>query len=603
MVARAVAAPLVAAIVAVLALTGLHGGVFQGFRQRASDALFPTGATSSHIAIVGIDGRSLDDLHRPWPWPRQLQAQLVSDLTADGASVIVEDLVYDPAEPGDSALAASMKRSGHVVLASSAGVRPDPDGLLLEATAITGPVSDLARQAYAVGHASVTPDPSDGVVRSLPLVVEDATGHFIPSLALAALMAEQGGDQAITLRPNGVSVGSMFIPTGDRHALTISFSRGIIDPNHIISAADVLSGHVDHAALAGKIVFVGVTDPTLGDTRLIPPDKQSGVPGVVLHAAALNTILTGSYIHDASSVDIALVVFLLALLIGLAFLYLRLMFAAPALGIVVVGYALWVFHRFSRGDVEDLVYPGIGVVIAVVAAITVRYLTESRQRRRVAALFASYVPDSVAQQLIRDVLVDEVVAGKRVQITAFFCDLRGFTPLAATLEAVHVRRLLDLYYEHVCARILAHGGTIMPFVGDEVFAVFGAPVPIDDHRDRAYATAFAVQAESNDLDRQLAEAGLPPVRFGIGLHAGEVVAAHVGPKGRRQYSVVGDPVNVGSRLCGQAGAGEVVMSEAVSQGVNDPSRLVDMGRLELKGVTGGVHCFRSRPRDAAAMPS
>lgn len=591
-IARAVAAPLAALLLAMVSLAGLHAGVFQGFRERASDGLFPTGATSNQIAIVGIDSRSIDTLGKPWPWPRQLQARLATDIAADGASVIVEDLIFNPAEPGDATLAASLHRAGNAVLAMSAGLRPDSDGLLLEATAITGPVPPLARASIAVGHAGVTPDPSDGVVRSLPLVVEDSQGHFIPSLALAALMAEQHSGTAITLRPDGVAVGSTLIPTGDRHALTLSFSAGMIDPKRIIPAVDVLSGKVDRSALAGRVVFVGVTDPTLGDARPISPNKQSGVPGVVIHAAALNTMLTGSYVHQASYFDIALVVFLLALVVGLAFLYLRLSLAIPAAVVIAAGYTTWVFHRFDRGDVEDLVYPGIGVVLAVISAIAIRYLTESRQRRRVTRLFSTYIPDSVAQQLIREGLVDEAVSGRRAEITVFFCDLRGFTPLAASLTPAEVRRLLDLYYEHVCDRILANDGTIIQFVGDGVFAVFGAPVPSEDHCERAYAAAVAAQADAAILRHQLAAAGLPPTYFGIGLHTGEVVAAHVGTKTRREYSVVGDPVNVGSRLCGRAGVGEVVLSEAVAAKLADRSGLEDVGMLELKGVAGGVHCLK-----------
>jgi adenylate cyclase len=397
-----------------------------------------------------------------------------------------------------------------------------------------------------------------------------------------------------------VVTGDVSVPTGERHSLTLSYSDALIDRSSVISAIDVLQGRVGADAFRGKVVFVGTTDPTLGDSHLVPPNKRDGVPGVVVHAAALNTMLTGAYLRTESSSSTVMTVAIVALLAGLLLLHVRLLIGLALVVVEVTAFAVLVLYRFQHGVIIDPVYPMAAIIGATVGALVVRYFTEVRQRRRVNALFARYVPATVAQQLVDNDLFDDVVNGVRHDITVFFCDLRGFTPIAATLEPAEVRMLLDAYYEHVCSRILEREGTIMQFVGDEVFAVFGAPVARSDHATAALECALSVQRDRPRLDDDLGARGLPPVRFGIGLNSGEVVAAHVGPVHRRQYSVVGDTVNVGSRLCGQAAADQVVAATALLDRLDEKrSDYDDLGRLELKGVADGLPAVRFRPLSVA----
>jgi adenylate cyclase len=158
-----------------------------------------------------------------------------------------------------------------------------------------------------------------------------------------------------------------------------------------------------------------------------------------------------------------------------------------------------------------------------------------------------------------------------------------------------VRDLLDTYYEYSVAIIQRHRGTVMQFVGDEVFAVFGVPVADDAAADEAARCAVALQDEIATLDERLSTAGLPLVRFGVGVHRGPVVVAHVGTHNRRQYAVVGENVNIGSRLCECADAGEIVASKQAWTSIDADlqRRFVAEGRLELKGVRVPVSVYRA----------
>jgi adenylate cyclase len=508
--------------------------------------------------------------------------------------VIVYDVVLSPPGPDDSALAAAIRRAGDVILAASPQLARVPSAGLLRASVLTAPAPGLVSARTRVAHVAVTQDPGDGVIRSVPLVIEGPTRRFVPGLSLAALAALEGADETVTLRPHGVQVGAHYVPTGRLAELDVNYSERLRTGAAgvpYVSAADALTGRVGDR-LRGSVVFVGVTEPTLGDVHLTPTDKSSGAPGVFVHANALNTILTRGYLSRAGHGATLLWVFALAFLAAVGARFLRLWAIAPLALALYAAFLLQAFLQFDAGTVANLVYPGLAVVAAVPAALGMRYLFEDRRRRRVATLFAQYVPATVARQLLERDRAEIAAAGERLEVTVLFCDLRGFTALAAAIPAPSVRDLLNVYYRHTTAIVLDHGGTLMQYVGDEVFAVFGAPLPIDDHVTAAYECALALQRAAPAIAAELTALGVPPIAYGIGLHCGEVVAAHVGGDFRRQYAVVGNPVNVGARLCSLARAGEIVISGAARARLAIAPDGEPLGEVALKGVSEAVLPWR-----------
>jgi class 3 adenylate cyclase len=213
-------------------------------------------------------------------------------------------------------------------------------------------------------------------------------------------------------------------------------------------------------------------------------------------------------------------------------------------------------------------------------------------------------PDPVAKELLEPGQADIAAAGRRLDVAILFCDLRGFTQLSGEMEPGQVREILDIYFETTSQIILAHGGTVLRFVGDEVLAVFGAPLPQPDHVKTALECALDLLENAPALHAQLAGRGLPPVDYGIGLHAGEVIAAHVGSSAHRQYDLVGDAANVGSRLCGKAGRGEIVTSGEVMAASGLEVRAAPLGVLDLKGASGRITGYRLRAQAVStAVPT
>jgi adenylate cyclase len=603
---RIASAVAVALIVTGLAAAGLAVGAFAGFQRRASDALFPSAKTDPRVAVVGIDQQS-ERAIGPYPWPRAVQAQLAARLAQDGAKVVVWDVVFagETNPSNDGALAAALHALPAGVIAETGRLGSGPDAGLDELSQPDQPLPSLAA-ASSIGHAEVLPDPTDGVVRELPAVVENANGTLIPSLSLAAFQALRGQSGPVTVRPDGVVAAGRFIPTEGRHLLRLNWASGLQGtPGQptLLSAIDVLDGHVAPSRVAGKVVFIGVVDPLLGDHQLVPTNKSSGMPGVFIHANALNTMLTASYLAPVSNLQTDLWIAVLTLLVAVAVMTLP-VWASGLVTLVLAG--MWIAFaivQFGGGHIQNLVFPLGAMVVAFVAALGVRYATETRHRRQVSALFAQYVPETVARQLEESGRVEAAMEGERLDVSLFFCDLRGFTSLSATLQPQDVRAMLNEFYELTTETILHAGGTVLKFVGDEVFAVFGAPLPVEHHPQVALDCAMEIQRRAPDLHRQLSYLSIPAIQFGIGMNSGDVVAAHVGGGRRRQYDVVGDTVNLASRLCGQAGRGEIVIPESMLALLDTVPEHESMGAVQLKGLDEPVPLVRILVDVAAASPA
>jgi adenylate cyclase len=257
----------------------------------------------------------------------------------------------------------------------------------------------------------------------------------------------------------------------------------------------------------------------------------------------------------------------------------------------------------AQGWLLDPLRPALAAVLTVIALAGTALVRQLLQRRRLARLFSEYVPADVDRELVESGRAETAQAGERLVVSVLFCDLRGFTPTAARLAPADVRALLDAYYETFSQIVFDHGGTVLQYTGDEIFAVFGAPIPRSDHADAALACATGMQAALPEHNSRLAADGLPEIAFGIGLHCGLVVAAHVGSTIRRQYSIIGDTVNVGSRLCAQARAHQTVYSRALQDQLAVAPDVGPDGDVRLKGIEEPVTIYRLGVDTAADQPS
>jgi adenylate cyclase len=608
---RLLEAVAIAVVVAVLAGFGLANGQLSGFQDRAVDQFFPSAKRDPAVIVVGMDDKAIAEPGFGYPpWPRDKHAQIARQLTAAGAAVIVWDVLFLAPDTSNSERPRQLEETADLAnaleTASESGVttilgvagelsrRRDSEFRRLEPVY---PFEDLGRAASGLAHVKVETADGDGVVRAVPLVVETTDGALMPSLSLAAVLAYRGAQPQVVAGPKGVQAGGRLVPTEQDTELRLNFARGLdatSDSPAVVSSVDVYNGTVNPNRFKDKIVFIGATAESMNDNFDTPVNKSEGTPGVLIHANAVNTMLTASYLDVNSDRTTVLWVALLALLVAIAVLFLPLWVSIVVSVALAIGYVLLTAVQFDNGHIMNLIYPFVAIVLAFLVALMVRYFTETRHRQRVSKLFAQYVPETVAQQLVEQGRVEQAAEGERLDVSLFFCDLRGFTAMSANLTPQQVRIMLNEFYDALTEIILEHKGTVLKFVGDEVFAVFGAPLPVDHHPQVTLDCAMAIQRAAPELSARLADMDIPEVHFGIGMNSGEVVAAHVGGGRRRQYDIVGDTVNIGSRMCGQAGKGDIVMPIDCYRLLDDPPPAESMGFVALKNVERPMELMRIR---------
>ena len=590
---RLVAAVLIALGVTGLAWVGLSYGTFQQTQLRLRDALFPVVGPDPRIVVVGIDQTTLDDPEiGGFPIPRDVHARLVERLDAAGAELVGYDVLFlQPSSsedgPGggelpeaDQALVSSIERAGNVVLGVSgtfAGRLKDAD--LPQATELSGPFPELADAAAAFGHVNVFPD-TDGVVRTGGPLIELPDGSLVPSLAFQLYMLDQGLTGPVTLRPDAIQIEDRLITTGPAHLMDINFAKGF----ETYSMTDVVNGRVGAEELGGKIVLVGATALGLGDTRLTPLDKQSGEPGVLVHANTLNTMLQRGFLYPESTTVTVAWIFLASLLAALSVAFLRVWLAAVVSFALAAGYYLLAFYRFDRGTVMNLAYPALAVLAAYVAALAFRYFTEFRERRRVTHVFGRYVAEDVVEEVLA--APERALAtleGAERPISVLFADLRGFTAASDGSAPKDVVAGLNIYLDAMVRAVNEEQGTIDKFMGDCVMAFWGAPRYVPNHPERALKAALRMQEYMEEAKEKADEMGLRVPGVGVGVSTGAAVVGNIGSHERLDYTVIGDTVNTASRICGVAEAGDVVVTEECAAAVGDLFRIAPLPPLKVKG--------------------
>lgn len=600
--AHAAVAAATGAMVGALAWVLLAADVAPGVRTDAIDGITPHVEADPRVAILAFDEDLVEQFRAdPLPFVRVEQRWPLPRAPGDPTMVMSEEAL-ELLNPGFSraewhaAVAARFSEVPGIVLSRDDVALVDAPDRALPTLVDAEPTALDDAAVDAVAFAATAPGSGEDRVRTVGLAAardDDGEIATVPSSVLAALLSTEGLDPVVELRAGELGVGDRALPTEAGHRLRVSYSDDLLPGGAaVLSASEPRPPDIYEEK---AVVIVGVTDPAIARMLPVGPNEGGRLPSVFVEANALNTALTASWQQPASFATQAA----LATLVGfvVAFLSLWLPLAASPLVAIAAGALAWwgAGLAAARGRILDIALLLLAVLVAYASTLAWRAVREVLRRRRITRLFSVYVPDTVARELVEPAMLASVTEGRRLDLSVMFCDLRGFTPLSAKLDPSAVREMLDLYYERASEVILLREGTVMQFVGDEVFAAFGAPLEQQDHAARAMDAGLALLDLHGSLCAELAARELPAIDYGIGINSGSAVAAHAGSNVRRQYTVIGDTVNVGSRLCGQAAAGEIVVSEATIAALDGPpSGAVATGPLTLKGVAEPRSCFLIR---------
>jgi adenylate cyclase len=350
---------------------------------------------------------------------------------------------------------------------------------------------------------------------------------------------------------------------------------------------DVVRGRVPRSAFAGKVVIVGPTDPLEKDV-VDTPTSDSPMAGPELQADATATVLAGFPLRSAPAGVDALLLAALGLLAPLVALrrsgLLMVLAALAALAAFLAGAQI----AYGAGRIVDVSEPLLGLLIGTAASLIAHYALVTRERRHLRSLFRRFVPAQVVDEVVDRVDDDLRLGGVRRDGTVMFCDLRGFTTFSEELEPEVVVEVVNRYLGEMTEAILAHGGTLVSFMGDGIMALFGAPIEQADHAERALAAAREMLFERLPrFNAWLAERGLAhDFRMGIGVNSGAVMSGNVGSPERVEYTALGDTTNTAARLEAMTKDGDhqVYVAEATCERLRErPGDLALVGELPVRG--------------------
>jgi adenylate cyclase len=313
----------------------------------------------------------------------------------------------------------------------------------------------------------------------------------------------------------------------------------------MVSFVDVYYGNVDPSVFEGKIVMLGVTASILQDLHFTPIDETVEMPGVEIQANVIQTVLDGAFLEYQSTTSFLMVLGVIALLSSLAFLYLPIWAGAVILVCEVAAYPFYAQWSFNSGVIPKLIWPVFTMIMAYLAALAYRNVTEFREKRKIKAAFGHYVSKDLVEQISQN--PDAVkLGGERRIMTTLFLDIENFTSLSEQLDPSAVVSIINQYFDALTEVIMAHGGTVDKFEGDAIMALFGAPLTCDDHGLKACQTALALRKRMMEMNQSTGQ----NLNIRIGIATGESIVGNMGSQERFDYTAMGDTVNTASRLEG-----------------------------------------------------
>ena len=578
------------------ALEDLRNLAFDTFQRQSPRIHRP----DTLVKVIGVDEESLE-AYGQWPWPRNLLARLTQILSDLGARVIVYDMIFaesdrlsvksyvnsiadyrlrhqlvsliDSAPDGDKLFTNAIRNApvvlGSIVSSNGKSSSPpkagfvvigdDPSPFLMTFTSMILPFKDLYESSAGSGATNWVPD-HDQIVRRVPLIFK-ATTNYVPSLALEALRIYQGANTYIVKSSNAhdqtafgditgintVKIGNLEIHTGPNSDVRPRYAYS--HKERILSAKSLLAGNVSRADIEGRIVIIGADAVGLGDVRATP--LEPAVAGVEIQAQLVESLIYSEILFRPDwivGLELVLSIFSFCVILGLLF-YAPPFIAAMSGPLIVSVFIAASYLSYERlGILIDPVYPSIVVLGGYLIGSVSLWRAERLARDYVRHAFGKFLAPSVVDQIAEN--PEKLVLGSKTkELSILFCDLRDFSTLSRGFSAENLSEFMNDYFSPLTDAILEFEGTVDKYIGDALLAFWNAPVDIADHSRKAAKAALLMRQELVGFNkkRMLEE---DKIAFGIGLHTGFCSVGNMGSAHRFDYTILGDAVNLTSRLEG-----------------------------------------------------
>ena len=604
--------------------------VFQSGELKLLDWRFslrgPRSLEDSPIVILAIDDQSDESTPERWPWPRSYFAHVIENLEEAGAAVIGVDVIFEQADKYapeyDDELADVLSRYDNIVLT----------GKLLHGqrgiTSVIPPYEKFLTPSTRWGLAAIEAD-MDGFYRRY-LIGAAYNDTLLPSLAAQILQIYQGNDslQNLSEDDDNFYIGKYTVPKYDSYSMLINFVGpafsfpyypfdNVLDDEDFdlledfdLDAFDdpgdpelgIPPGLKYSGKLKNKIILIGSTIQELHDNFATPfleyynSDGElvrSEMPGVEIHANALLTILENNYLKASPFILNLLIIILISLITYFITHRLLTIWGTFMILLLMAGYVAIAFLAFIYGNIILNISAPLFVALFAFSGHTVySYLLTQQEKRMLRGAFSHYVPESVVEQII-DNPATLTLGGEEREISVMFSDVAGFTTISESLTPRELVALLNEYLTAMTDIILSHNGIIDKYEGDAIMAEFGVPVHYEGHAIAACNAALDMQKALKHMREEWAAQDRPQLRARVGINTGEVIVGNMGSKNVFDYTVMGDHVNLGSRLEGanKAYGTEIMISEFTYRLVKDEFYTRPLDFIRVKGKTKPIEVF------------
>jgi adenylate cyclase len=588
------------------------------------------------VTIVDIDEKSLASKLGQWPWPRTRIADLVTNLTRLGAAAIAFDVIFSEPDrlnpdvaadtfynldeetrerlralPSNDQVFADAMRHSRVVLGESglaqalrefdktlpvtglAMLGEDPQRFMFNFPGLLRNTPVLEQSAGGRGLLTINPE-RDGIVRRVPMIMQ-AQGATMPSLSFEMLRLATGTDTIFIKSDRAgiksIGVRGFEIPTDGNGQLWIHFARN--DPSIYVSAVDLLNGNVAPEKIARKLVLIGTSAVGLNDIKTTPVSRA--MPGVEIHAQVLEAALTKSLLSQPPYGP--LLEFGAALLLGLLVIAFAPSFGPSTLvgvGALFATFLIgtsWYFYTQHRLLV-DFTYPLLSTTAIYLTLIFSSFVREQKQRQQIRSAFGQYLSPALVEQLAQ-APEKLVLGGEEREMTIMFSDVRGFTTISESYkhDPQGLTTLMNRFLTPLTNAILARKGTIDKYMGDAIMAFWNAPLDDKEHQLNACEAAVEMLERIDVLNKQREQEAQEgghayfPLNVGVGLNTGVCVVGNMGSDLRFDYSVLGDSVNLASRLEGQSKeyGFPIIVGSKTALAVKDRFAILELDFIMVKG--------------------
>ncbi|PNX49565.1 MAG: hypothetical protein BV457_01230 [Thermoplasmata archaeon M9B1D] len=546
----------------------LLNGFLNTWENKVSDALYRPSGTLDDIIIVGIDDKSLQELGR-WPWPRDYFAKVIENVNE--SAVIGVDISFFEQTEEDAELANAIKNTKNVVLSMEYTSFSHKNNVLF-GESLLKPNSTLGvpDEDYSIGYVNLYTD-SDGVTRSFPPHIQGVEDHDHFSIVVAREYLGINPD----LDESRILINFFDEPGGYQH---ISFS-------------DVYNDKVNSSFFYNKIILIGSTTPDLHDDAIVPISNKA-MNGVEINANIIQSILTRDFINYQDDISVIFLIFIFSLITGCLLFRFKIHFATIFLIAIILFYIFISVIIFDYGVIMNLIYPIFTILLVYIALVVFYYITEERKRKWITSIFGKYVSPMVIDSLLKN--PDNIkLGGEKKNITIFFSDIRGFTPIAEKLKPEDLVHLLNEYLSEMTSIILKNQGLVDKYMGDAIMALWGAPIDLKNHTEIACLSSLEMLEKLKELQDKWKKQGIPYFDIGIGINTGDAIIGNMGSYDRFDYTAMGDNVNLASRLEGlnKYYGTNIIIGENVYKLVSNKFEMRKLDVVRVKGKKKPVHIY------------